>query len=186
MPTFSEVLGGIINHSNSSFVWPPQNILNVLSPDFRFSYSNQGFIDEKKAVPFRLTRNIEEFIGPFLMKGIFTPAMASGATAICNNESSLEQALQLLCRDDIVSWYLSKSSQREGSQRSTQELERQLADRVKKNLHLIQSRFRYCVVKSAKVEQPEMTCDTGVRKLITLATSPENLVAMPSNYAAWL
>lgn len=176
---------GVSERMPSKFIFNNRNA-HVLSPDFRFSYSNQGFIDEKKAVPFRLTRNIEEFIGPFLMKGIFTPAMASGATAICNNESSLEQALQLLCRDDIVSWYLSKSSQREGSQRSTQELERQLADRVKKNLHLIQSRFRYCVVKSAKIEQPEMTCDTGVRKLITLATSPENLVAMPSNYAAWL
>ena len=46
------------------------------------------------------------------MKGLFITAMASAATAIHANESSLDQSLQLLCRDDIVSWYLSKSSQR--------------------------------------------------------------------------
>lgn len=183
---------GVSERTPSKFIFNNRNG-HILSPDFRFSYSNQGFIDEKKAVPFRLTRNIEEFIGPFLMKGVFTPAMASAATTICNNNDSLEQALQLLCRDDIVSWYLSKSSQREGSQRSTQELERQLSDRVKKNLYLIQSRFRYCIVKNAKSEyrlpeqqQADMTCDNGVRKLISLATNPEKLVAMPSNYAAWL
>jgi transformation/transcription domain-associated protein len=161
---------------------------HILSPDFRFSYSNQGFADEKKAVPFRLTRNIEEFIGPFLMKGIVTPAMASAATAICKNESNLEQALQLLCRDDIVSWYLSKSSQREGSQRSTQDLERQLADRVKKNVLLIQSRFHECAVKSIRddVEKRDSTCDKGVKKLLSIATSAENVVSMPLNYAGWL
>ena len=171
----------------SKFIFNQRNG-HILSPDFRFSYSNQGFVDEKKAVPFRLTRNIEEFIGPFLMKGVFTPAMASAATAICKNESDLEQALQLLCRDDIVSWYLSKSSQREGSQRSTQDLERQLADRVKKNVYLIQTRFHQCVVKSAKDEDEKRntTCDRGVKNLISIATSTENLVSMPLNYAAWL
>jgi len=176
---------GVSERIPSKFIFNNRNG-HVLSPDFRFSYSNQGFIDEKKSVPFRLTRNIEDFIGPFLMKGIFVPAMASAATAICNHDNGLEQALQLLCRDDIVSWYLSKSSQREGSQRSTQELERQLADRVKKNLYLVQTRFRHCAVKSNKVEQTTSTCDAGVKKLIALATAPENLVLMPSNYAAWL
>jgi transformation/transcription domain-associated protein len=76
---------------------------HVLSPEFRLTYSNQGFIDEKRSVPSRLTRNIETFIGPFLLKGVFTPAMASAATAICANEADLEQTLQLLFRDDIVS-----------------------------------------------------------------------------------
>jgi len=167
----------------SKFIFDKRNA-HVLSPEFRFSYSNQGFIDEKKSVPFRLTRNIEEFIGPFVMKGIFITAMASAASAIHANENSLEPSLQLLCRDDIVSWYLSKSSQREGSQRSTQELERQLSDRVKKNVHLVLSRLRECAVNNDI--QHDTTADDGVRKLISLATSPHNLVAMPSNYAPWL
>ena len=175
---------GVNERVPSKFIFNNKNA-HVLSPDFRFSYSNQGFIDEKKTVPFRLTRNIEDFIGPFLMNGIFIPAMTSAATSISKHDSSLEQALQLLCRDDIVSWYLSKSSQREGSQRSTQELERQLGDRVKKNIYLIQSRIRHCAIKSPN-EQKDTSCDSGVRNLISLATSHENLVSMPSNYAAWL
>jgi len=154
---------------------------HVLSPDFRFSYTNQGFIDEKKVVPFRLTSNIATFIGPSLMRGTFIPAMASAASAINDHEENLEQPLQLLFRDDIVSWYLSKSSQRDGSQRTMQELERQLSDRVKKNVHLVQSRLHECVIN-----KDDTPVDAGVRKLISLATSPDNLAAMPSNYAGWL
>jgi transformation/transcription domain-associated protein len=161
---------------------------HVLSPDFRFSYTNQGFIDDIKPVPFRLTRNIHDFIGPFLLDGVFTTTMASASTAICKSESEIEQALQLICRDDIVSWYLSKSSQREGTQRSIQELEHQLADRVKKNVALIQSRFQHCSIKILKDDETKKydSCDYRVKELISAATSTRNLVSMPSNYAAWL
>eukprot|EP00557_Chaetoceros_sp_GSL56_P001585 CAMPEP_0176500498 /NCGR_PEP_ID=MMETSP0200_2-20121128/13588_1 /TAXON_ID=947934 /ORGANISM="Chaetoceros sp., Strain GSL56" /LENGTH=4498 /DNA_ID=CAMNT_0017899179 /DNA_START=1114 /DNA_END=14610 /DNA_ORIENTATION=+ len=161
---------------------------HVLSPDFRFSYTNQGFIDDIKPVPFRLTRNIQDFIGPFLLDGVFTTAMASASTAISKSEKDIEQALQLICRDDIVSWYLSKSSQREGTQRTIQELEHQLADRVKKNVALIQSRFQYCSIKNLQDDETKKydSCDYRVKELISLATSTKNLVSMPSNYAAWL
>jgi transformation/transcription domain-associated protein len=156
---------------------------HVLSLEFRLSYSNQGFIDEKRPVPFRLTRNIESFIGPFLMKGIFIPAMASGATAICSNEADLEQTLQLLFRDDIVSWYLSKSS---GSQRPMHELERQLSDRVKKNIYLVQNRLRECSVIEFKGNKKDaLIIDDGVRKLISSATSIDNIAQMSSTYAPW-
>jgi transformation/transcription domain-associated protein len=156
---------------------------HVLSLEFRLSYSNQGFIDEKRPVPFRLTRNIESVIGPFLMKGIFTPAMVSGATAICSHEADLEQTLQLLFRDDIVSWYLSKSS---GSQRPMHELERQLSDRVRKNIYLVQNRLRECSVIEFKRNETDVPIDDGVRKLISAATSIDNIAQMPSTYAPWL
>ena len=164
----------------SKFIFDQRNA-HVLFPDFRFSYTNQGFMDEKKPLPFRLTCNIENFIGPFLMKGIFAPAMASAAAAICANEQENEQSLQVLFRDDIVSWYLSKSSQRDGSQRTMQELERQLSDRVKKNVYLVHSRLRECVATEGSA-----TVDTGVHKLISIATSPERLADMPLNFAPWL
>lgn len=156
---------------------------HVLSLEFRLSYSNQGFIDEIRPVPFRLTRNIESFIGPFLMKGVFAPAMASGATAICSNEADLDQTLQLLFRDDIVSWYLSKSS---GSQRPIYELERQLSDRVRKNIYLVQNRLRECSVIEFKRNETDSHIDDGVRKLIHSATSIDNIAQMPSTYAPWL
>merc|ERR1719469_107214 len=63
----------------SKFVLSTRNA-QVLSPDFRFSYNNQGFLEENKSVPFRLTRNIEHFIGPHLLNGVFIPAMTSAAS----------------------------------------------------------------------------------------------------------
>ncbi len=172
---------------------PPKLIFNrknghVLSPDFRFSYSNQGFLDEEKAVPFRLTRNIEEFIGPQLMKGIFKQALSSAASAICANGQNLQPALQLLSRDDIVAWYLSKSAQRDGTQRSTQDLERHLSDRVKKNVYLIQNRLRECAPRldcdiNSRTPKP---IDDSVEKLISMATKPDNLVSMPLSFCPWL
>ncbi len=159
---------------------------HVLSPDFRFSYNNQGFLDDKKAVPFRLTRNITEFIGPNLMKGVFKPSLSSAASAICAHGQTLQPTLQLLCRDDIVSWYLSKSSQRDGHQRTTQDLERNLSDRVKKNVYVIQTRLRECTPRSDRENTSKTPVDDNVEKLMTMASQAENLVSMPMSYCPWL
>ncbi len=48
---------------------------------------------------------------------------------------------------------------------------------------LIATLFVFTVLTGCKDDTP---VDTGVRKLISLATSPDNLAAMPSNYAGWL
>jgi len=159
---------------------------HVLSPDFRFSYSNQGFLGDPKAVPFRLTRNIVEFIGPHLMKGVFKPSLSSAASAISAYGQNIQPALHLLCRDDIISWYLSKSSQRDGPQRSTQDLERYLSDRVKKNVYMIQSRLRECAPRLDKDDKSKTALDYNVEKLITIASTPENIVSMPLTYCPWL
>ena len=99
----------------------------------------------------------------------------------------VQNAWYYLCRDDIVSWYLSKSSQREGS-RSTQDLERQLADRVKKNVYYIQSRIAQCKIstKQKEGEKQLSSCDQEVKKLVEIATSAEKIAAMPLNYEGWL
>ena len=144
----------------------------------------EGYVDEKKKIPFRLTRNISEFVGENMLRGVFVPVMASAASAICHHKKDIAPALQLLCRDDIVSWYLSKSAQRDGNQRTTQDLERQLADRISKNLSVIQGRLRECAVD---LEKDKGDCiDNGVKKLVEIATNAEKLASMPASYSAWL
>jgi transformation/transcription domain-associated protein len=175
-----------VNERSPSKLMFNQSNGQVLCPDFRFSYSNQGYLDEQKAVPFRLTRNIVEFIGPQLMKGIFKPSLSSAASAICADGQNLQPALQLLSRDDIVAWYLSKSAQRDGAQRSTQDLERHLGDRVKKNVYLIQNRLRECAPLSDGDNKTKVPLDDSVDKLIAMATKPENLVSMPLSFRPWL
>ena len=95
--------------------------------------------------------------------------------------------LRLLLRDDIVSWYVSKSSQREGVQRPTEELERQLGDRITKNVVYIQDRLKECTPSDTHDKSKGSTpIDSGVRRLLDVATTPENQAAMPHTYCAWL
>ena len=158
----------------------------VFSPDFRFSYSNQGFLDEQKAVPFRLTRNIVEFIGPNLINGVFKTSLSSAAAAISSKAQHLQPAMYILSRDDIIAWYLSKSAQREGSQMSPQDLERNLSDRVKKNVYMVQSRIRECTPRAEKEDATKSPIDERVEALMSIAMKSENLVAMPISFSPWL
>jgi transformation/transcription domain-associated protein len=167
--------------SPNKFVFSASNA-QVLHTDLRFSYSNQGFLDEKKAVPFRLTRNIQELIGPFLVDGVFIPSFASASAALNTCKDELTSTLQLLLRDDIVAWYVSKSAQREGS-RSTLELEQQLTDRVAKNVAFIQERIEECTPNNEDEESP---LDVGTKRLVAIATSETNLASMPATFCSWL
>lgn len=159
----------------------------VLAPDFRFSYSNQGFLDGRCPIPFRFTRNIETLLGSTFTQGVFVPALCSAAGAIHAAEGRLESIFQLLIRDDIVSWYMSKASQREGTQKPVEELERQLADRVVKNTMLVLSRIRDCTPRESRSEANKgRPLDERVRMLVKIATTESHLAEMPVSYQAWL
>ena len=198
----------------------------MLSPEFRFSYNNQGlshqmtllpysflflnldtnlflyfsllpyqgFLEGNK-MPFRMTRNIQALLGKSFIDGIFIPSMASAAAAFVSNEKMLNPMFCLLLRDDIVAWYISKSQARTESK--IQELERQLSDRVTKNVSSVQSRLEKLVPRVSKEESsviPKVSIsginpepiDIKLRQLISFATSSDNLCLMPISYHAWL
>ena len=141
-------------------------------------------------MPFRMTRNIVEFIGPFLLEGLFIPSFASISAAMHAKRSVLEPVLHLLLRDDIISWYTSKSTAR--NDQKTKELEDQMADRVWKNVHFVLERFEECSpkeVENANVEAIQSNpapIDIKVRNLVDAATNSEHLCLMPPAYQAWL
>eukprot|EP00984_Skeletonema_dohrnii_P035258 scaffold34801_cov155-Skeletonema_dohrnii-CCMP3373.AAC.1 len=112
----------------------------VLAHDLRSSY-NHGLL-ENQAVPFRLTRNITEFIGPFLLDGVFVPSFVSISGAMSSRRNVLEPMLHLLLRDDVISWYTSKTSA--ANDKKIQDIELQLSDRVWKNVRFVQQRLDSC------------------------------------------
>jgi phosphatidylinositol kinase/protein kinase (PI-3 family) len=73
-----------------------------MSPDFRITYSNQGFIDGPQ-VPFRMTPNIEAAIGEHYIQAIFVRSIAMIAAAIKQHKEEFDAILGLLIRDDILS-----------------------------------------------------------------------------------
>lgn len=137
-----------------------------------------------------MTRSIAEIIGPFLMEGVFIPSFATVSSAMHKKRTILEPILHLLLRDDVMSWYISKSSSK--NDQKMQEVERQLSDRVWKNVRFVQGRFEECSLRevtdaTAEAITPEPEpIDAKVRYLVDAATSEEKLSMMPSSYQAWL
>jgi len=171
----------------------------VLSPDFRISYSNQGFIEGFHEVPFRMTPNIERAIGEHHIQGIFVRSIAMISGAVKQHKEEFDPILRLLMRDDILAWY-SKSLAKTDSK--TQELERQLIERVSKNVHTLQSRFSECspkiyqntnnrkgeiVPNSSQTDNClPLVLDKRVNELLKVATDPEKLCMTRICYQGWL
>jgi phosphatidylinositol kinase/protein kinase (PI-3 family) len=204
----------VVERTPSKFIFNVQNG-RVLAPDFRFAYNKQGrkcagtqrkyssihlllicmdvasllllfftgFL-EGNEMPFRLTRNIRKLIGPLLIDGIFIPSMMSMASSMSDSSDDLESALNLLLRDDIVSWYHSRSNARSDSK--TQEIERQLGDRIVRNCSLVRGRYAHCSPNPDSGRSETAPIDTKVRSLVAVATSSELLCRMPLNYQGWL
>mmetsp|Transcript_12774 Transcript_12774/g.26411 ORF Transcript_12774/g.26411 Transcript_12774/m.26411 type:complete len:949 (+) Transcript_12774:36-2882(+) len=171
---------------------PARFIFNMLtgemvSSDFRCDYNNQGFL-EGAMLPYRMTRNIQQLIGPFLLQGLFIPSMGHAASAICEHNEDIPTLLCLLLRDDIVNWYTSKSSPR--SDAKTRELEGQLMDRILKNSGLVHNRLKECAPSRAKQDGVDLNdkqpIDKRVRELFLKSTQPERLCMMPHGYEPWL
>lgn len=134
-----------------------------------------------------MTPNVVALLGQSVLEGRFIPAFAMVSEAIRENKEDFDPILRLLMRDDILAWY-SKSLAKVDSK--TQELERQLVERVTKNVATLQSRFAECAPARKNMEIDEASSkdpvDKKVRELYAVATDPEKLCMMPTSYAAWL
>ena len=158
----------------------------VLAPDFRIAYNGQGFI-EKQPIPFRLSANIANLIGFSLIEAGFSTSIARLSAAVRASKSELDPILRILLRDDLVTFY-TKSVAKSDAQ--TQEMEKQLIDRVSRNVGTIHSRFAECspddVEKEDSENQSQDPVDKKVRELIATARNPADLCMMPPSYQGWL
>lgn len=155
----------------------------VLSPEFRVSYNGQGFM-ENQSIPFRLTVNLTNLIGFPLLDGHFVPSMAITASAVREFKQDLTPILRLLMRDDVIAFYTRSMPK---SDAKTVEMEKQLADRVHKNVVTLMTRVTECAPRLKRDEKSsDDPIDQRVKDLVAAARSPEKLCMMPSSYQAWL
>jgi phosphatidylinositol kinase/protein kinase (PI-3 family) len=126
-----------------------------------------------------MTPNVEALIGKPYLDARFIMSFAMVSAAIKEHKDEFDPILRLLMRDDILAWY-SKSLAKTDSK--TQELERQLVERVSKNVATLQSRFAEC----APNRRSKDPVDMRVQQLYAAATDPEKLCMMPTNYQPWL
>ena len=174
----------ILDRSPGNFVFSAKSA-RVFTPDFKFAYNNQGLLEANR-IPFRMTRNIQTLLGPnsVMMDGALIPGICSVASSIWDHKDEIDSVLRLLLRDDMISWYTSKSMAR--SDTETQELERQFADRISKNVSLVRGRIEDCVPKVSSKSEEDSMVDAKVRSLIDLASGPETLCMAPVNFQGWL
>jgi phosphatidylinositol kinase/protein kinase (PI-3 family) len=78
-----------------------------------------------------MTPNLKTFLGLPFLNGRFVSAMTTVAEAVKNSKDEVDPVWRLLMRDDIVAWYCKSMAK---SDTKLQELEKQLADRVTKNV----------------------------------------------------
>jgi len=157
----------------------------VLSPEFRVHYNTHGFID-RHPVPFRMTPNISTVIGFPLLDGRFLTSMAIIAGAVKGWKDEIDPIFRLLMRDDLVAFYTKSMAK---SDTKTQEMERQLVDRVARNVSMLHARFAECAPcreSKASDEKSEDPIDQRVRELLNEAQSAENICMLPGNYQGWI
>lgn len=152
----------------------------VIAHDFRISYGTEGLM-VATTVPFRLTSNLANLIGYPLMDGHFAPSMARMALAMKQHRPDTSPIFRLLLRDDMIAYYTRSTPK---SDVKTQEMEKQLGDRIMKNVSMVQGKIGECA--PALASEGEEPVDKTVRTLVEAARSPENLCMMPASFQGWL
>jgi phosphatidylinositol kinase/protein kinase (PI-3 family) len=105
------------------------------------------------------------------------------AGAVREYKEEMDPIFLLLMRDDGVAFFTKSMAK---SDAKTHEMEKQLADRVTKNVASLQGRFGECAPKKQDKSTKRDPVDKRVRELLDEASSPEKLCMMPGNYQAWL
>ncbi|CAL1700686.1 unnamed protein product [Somion occarium] len=66
--------------------------------------NNAPIFGSNDAVPFRLTPNMQHFIGPIYLEGLMTAGLVSVARSLTDPEYELDQQLCLFARDEVMTW----------------------------------------------------------------------------------
>jgi hypothetical protein len=78
---------------------------NIEMPEFYLSYDpTTSLASNQDTVPFRLTRNLEQFFTAFAVDGILTTAITLAAIAAVQPQSNVVDFLHLQFRDDLAAW----------------------------------------------------------------------------------
>lgn len=87
-----------------------------------------------ESVPFRFTPNIQEYITPVGIEGLFTSCLMATARSLTEPELELDQYLSLFIRDELISWHVS-------NHRSVTDT--QFRERVQTNVNQIMAKAQF-------------------------------------------
>lgn len=68
---------------------------------------NNPLLGNGETVPFRFTPNIQDYITPVGVEGLFTSCLMATARSLTEPDLELDQYLSLFVRDELITWHMS-------------------------------------------------------------------------------
>ncbi|KAG0164843.1 hypothetical protein DFQ30_009322 [Apophysomyces sp. BC1015] len=132
-----------------------------------------------EAVPFRFTPNVQEFMTPVGIEGLFTSCLMATARSLTEPELELDQYLSLFVRDELIHWHI--SNHRPVS-------DAQFRDRVNTNVNQIKTKAQFlsCKAEREKTINANKPTNQNVIDLISQASNPQKMAQMDCTWMPWL
>lgn len=175
-------------HQGSGRVWTsemlPYKVVGGKTPHNIFQNSFLDVSAQRAApmfcslelVPFRLTPNIQELIGPVGSEGVLSMHLMIIAQCLADPQYEIEHFLNLFIRDEIQSWYAQRI-------RSTNQETPNLREIVRVNVEYLIKR----ITQLANTENfGQSVSSQFVVNLITHAVNPRNLASTDTLWMAYL
>ncbi|KDD71898.1 hypothetical protein H632_c4207p0 [Helicosporidium sp. ATCC 50920] len=153
--------------------------------DAFLNYSPDGFALDRgqETVPFRLTRNMQGYIGSHGMEGLVAAAGTAAAQALQEEDSPLGAMLSLFLRDDVLVCATRRMGLRSVAALMSSLSPAQLEVTVAKNARAALERLAQ--VGPASSVSVQGSPQAGFRQLLDVATSPANLCRMEPTWQPW-
>ncbi|KAF9453072.1 FAT-domain-containing protein [Macrolepiota fuliginosa MF-IS2] len=136
-------------------------------------------------VPFRLTSNMQTFLGPIFTEGILTSGIMAIARSLTEPEYTLEQQLCLFGRDEVISWMTMQ-------RRPWMVGDAAFRQGVAANIDGVVKRAEVMACKTERENQLQNNGATAtvpvvqtITNLISTATNPVQLAKMGELYLPW-
>ncbi|KAJ3410576.1 hypothetical protein HDV05_003644 [Chytridiales sp. JEL 0842] len=157
---------------NSGNVWASE-LLPTIS-------NTSGLFSNTESVPFRLTPNIQNFITPIGMEGVFTSSLMAVARSLSEPEYELEDFLSIFVRDELITW--------QNVSRKPSIQDHQLRDYVVQNVDMVVKRAQAlsCKAEREKALDGSHPSNQSVLDLISQAGNPLKLAQMDPTFLAML
>ena len=165
------------------------------------SIFNKGLLlPRPEVIPFRLTPNMIDAFGPTGADGAFSGALRSAMTTLRDNKDILLSVLEPFLKDPVIDWKRQRTQQSSNGEQTSRE-----ENEAKRSISVIDERLRGMYnlrnpnfKKIKRVDVPSMNEDDEmarllplsvegqVHKMISEATSHENLVQIYVGWMPWL
>ena len=152
-------------------------------------------------MPFRLTANMVDAFGPVGADGIYTASLKAAMSTLRSNRDTLLSVLEPFIKDPVIDWKRTRTQQKSQTQQSS---DRQV-NAAKRSIKVIDERLqgvynlknpnhkrvrrtdlRNTSEMDVMANMLPLTVDGQVHKMISEATSSENLVQLYVGWMPWV